>query len=85
MTRDDLATVLGSFGYYELNKRKTEGSRRKFVDDERNLILLHEPPPGKIVKEDALRQVATLKEKEKIKDEWHPKIQRILRRNSLQC
>lgn len=70
LTWDDLVTILASYGYYELNKGKTAGSRRKFVDDSGNLILLHQPHPGKIVKKYAIRQVvATLKEKGKINDE----------------
>ena len=65
-TWDDLVTVLASYGYYEISKGKTAGSRRKFADEEGSLILLHEPHPGRIVKKYALRQVvANLKEKGK--------------------
>lgn len=70
-TWDELIKVLASFGYNEINKGKTSGSRRRFVDDKSNIILLHEPHPSNIVKKYALRQVIEhLKEKGKInKDE----------------
>ena len=49
---------------------KTGGSRRKFVEADKNIITLHKPHPGKILKEYALKQVVEhLKEKGKIKDE----------------
>jgi len=69
-TWDELVTVLAFYGFYELSKGKTGGSRRKFRDKEGNLMLLHEPHPSTVVKKYALRQVvANLKEKGKIKDE----------------
>ena len=69
-TWEELIKILGSFGYVELKKGKTGGSRRKFADEKKNVIILHKPHPGNIVKEYAIRQVITqLKDKGYIKDE----------------
>lgn len=69
-TWDELGGILTSFGYREMKTGKTGGARRKFVDGDKNIITLHKPHPGKILKEYALKQVIEhLKEKGKIKDE----------------
>lgn len=69
-TWDELLKVLTSYGYSEIKGGKTGGSRRKFVDESHNIILLHKPHPSNIIKKYAIRQVIdNLKEKEKIKDE----------------
>ena len=69
-TWDELVTLLHYFGFAELKKGKTGGSRRKFVDDKKNIISLHKPHPGNILKEYAIKQVLDqLKEKGYIKDE----------------
>ena len=69
-TWEELIKLLGLFGYIELKKGKTGGSRRKFADENKNVIILHKPHPGNIVKEYALKQVITqLKDKGYIKDE----------------
>lgn len=57
-TWDELVKVLKHFGYEELSKKgKTGGSRRKFVNNEKDVINLHKPHPGNIVKQYAIRQV----------------------------
>jgi hypothetical protein len=69
-TWEELVKILVQFGYAELKKGKTGGSRRKFVDEKKNVIILHKPHPGNIVKEYAIKQViAHLKEKGYIQDE----------------
>ncbi len=69
-TWEELTKLLGLFGFVELKKGKTGGSRRKFADEMKNVIILHKPHPGNIVKEYAIKQVITqLKEKGYIKDE----------------
>ena len=69
-TWDELVNILGLFGYNELKKGKTGGSRRKFTDENKNVIILHKPHPGNVVKLYALKQVITqLKDKGYIKDE----------------
>ena len=69
-TWDELLKVLTSCGYKEINTGKTAGSRRRFVDESGNIILLHKPHPVNIVKKYALRQVLQdLREKGKITDE----------------
>jgi hypothetical protein len=70
LTWEELTKLLGLFGFDELKKGKTGGSRRKFADEKKNVIILHKPHPGNIVKEYAIKQVITqLKEKGYIKDE----------------
>jgi hypothetical protein len=69
-TWEELVKVLAQFGYTELKKGKTGGSRRKLADDKKNVVILHKPHPDNIVKVYALRQVIVhLKEKGYIKDE----------------
>ncbi|MBS1665062.1 MAG: type II toxin-antitoxin system HicA family toxin [Bacteroidetes bacterium] len=69
-TWEELIKLLAQLGYLELKKGKTGGSRRKFADSNNNIIILHKPHPGNIVKEYAIRQIiAHLKEKGYIKDE----------------
>ena len=69
-TWEELIKILSHFGYEELKKGKTGGSRRKFADETKNLISLHKPHPGNILKRYQIDLViATLKERRKIKDE----------------
>lgn len=69
-TWEELIKVLAQFGYIEIKKGKTGGSRRKFVDGNKSIISLHKPHPSTIVKEYAIKDViAELKEKGHIKDE----------------
>jgi len=69
-TWDELVKVLAQYGYIEIKKGKTGGSRRKFMDTHKNIIALHKPHPSNIVKEYAIKEViAELKEKGLIKDE----------------
>jgi hypothetical protein len=69
-TWDELCKVVAIFDYEEFTGGKTGGSRRRFVDSNKNIITLHKPHPGNIVKSYAIREViAHLKEKGHIKDE----------------
>jgi hypothetical protein len=56
-TWNELVTLLYYFGFEEERKGKTGGSRRKFVDVSGNVINLHKPHPGNILKEYAIKQV----------------------------
>jgi len=67
---EELIKVLNSFGYEELKGGKTGGSRRRFVDENKNIITLHKPHPANIVKAYMIREIIDhLKEKGHIKDE----------------
>jgi hypothetical protein len=69
-TWDELVVLLSQYGYSEIKKSKTGGSRRKFVDKAKNIIALHKPHPANTVKEYVIREVIIhLKEKGHIKDE----------------
>jgi len=69
-TWGELIKVLAGFGYTEVKTGKTGGSRRKFMDEYKNIISLHKPHPVNIIKGYAIREVIThLKEKGYLKDE----------------
>lgn len=69
-TWDELTKVLSVYGYTEIKKGKTGGSRRKFMDEHKNIIALHKPHPSNILKGYAIKIViAELKVKGHIKDD----------------
>ncbi|MGN7986037.1 type II toxin-antitoxin system HicA family toxin [Pedobacter sp. 22226] len=69
-TWEELLRVLTHFGFKKIKAGKTGGSRRKFVDEKKNIISLHEPHPSNIIKEYAIRQVLLdLKAKGHLNDE----------------
>ncbi|HET7361172.1 MAG TPA: type II toxin-antitoxin system HicA family toxin [Salinimicrobium sp.] len=54
----ELVKVLNHFEFKEVrSKGKTAGSRRKFINENREIINLHEPHPNPKVKEYVLKQV----------------------------
>lgn len=53
-TWDELKTLLERMGY---EMRTGNGSRRKFIDVNKNKILLHEPHPQRELKEYQIRNV----------------------------
>jgi predicted RNA binding protein YcfA (HicA-like mRNA interferase family) len=66
-TWDELVNILSHFGYYEL---RGGGSRRKFVNAEKDIISLHKPHPGNILKQYQMKDIINhLKEKGLLKDE----------------
>ncbi|MGY4539357.1 hypothetical protein ACVW0P_003791 [Mucilaginibacter sp. UYNi724] len=70
LTWDELCKVVAFFGYKELTGGKTGGSRRRFVDGNKNIITLHKPHPANLVKGYAIKEViAHLKEKGHIQNE----------------
>lgn len=67
LTWNELVKVLGYYGFSEVKtKGKTAGSRRKFINDTKEVISLHKPHPKPVVKEYVIKQII---EKLKIKDE----------------
>ena len=57
-TWKELIKVLAHFGYEEQKKKgKTGGSRRKFVNENKDLISLHEPHPEKTIKPYVIKQI----------------------------
>ena len=69
-TWEELVKVLGHFGYAEMKKGKTGGSRRKFADETKHIINLHKPHPGNILKRYQVNDlIDSLKDRSKIKDE----------------
>jgi hypothetical protein len=53
-TWEELKRLLSQFGYSE---QKGKGSRRKFKAQRLPTLVLHEPHPGRIVKQYAVRYV----------------------------
>ena len=47
---DEMVTLLGYFGFYDVKKGKTSGSRVKFENEEGVPIILHKPHPSGIMK-----------------------------------
>ena len=56
-TFDEIRRLLGYYGYEQVNKGKTSGSRVLFKNENKRPIMLHKPHPGNIVKNYALKQV----------------------------
>jgi len=58
LTWEELVKILKYLGYDELKKKgKTGGSRRKFVNSNKEIINLHKPHPGNIVKNYVIKQL----------------------------
>jgi predicted RNA binding protein YcfA (HicA-like mRNA interferase family) len=54
---DEMVKLLNHFGYYEVKKGKTSGSRVKFSNAEGRIIIMHKPHPSGILKRYQLKQV----------------------------
>lgn len=54
---DEMVKLLGYFGFEEVKKGKTSGSRVKFENAEGVPVMLHKPHPDGIMKKYQMRQV----------------------------
>jgi len=54
---DEMVNLLGHFGFEEVKKGKTSGSRVKFEDLAGVPIMLHKPHPSGIMKMYQMRQI----------------------------
>ena len=54
---NELARLIGYFGFEEVKKGKTAGSRVKFINEENIPIILHKPHPTGIMKAYQLKQI----------------------------
>lgn len=59
---DEMVKLLGYFGFEEVKKGKTSGSRLKFENIEGVPIMLHKPHPTGILKKYQMRQVKEILE-----------------------
>jgi hypothetical protein len=57
---DEMVTLLGYFGFWEVKIGKTSGSRVKFENAEGTPIMLHKPHPNGIMKKYQLKQLKEL-------------------------
>ena len=57
-TWNELVSLLTYFGFEEISKGKTAGSRRAFINPEtKQIIRLHKPHPGSILKQYQLKEI----------------------------
>jgi hypothetical protein len=56
-TYDELVRLVGYFAFKEITTGKTSGSRVRFSNDKQQIISLHKPHPGNIVKTYAIKQM----------------------------
>ena len=56
-TWEELKKILTHFGYIEMPNGISGGSRRKFVDNDKNVISLHKPHPKNILKRYVIKLV----------------------------
>jgi hypothetical protein len=54
---DEMVKLLGYFGFKEVKKGKTSGSRVKFMNDENVPLMMHKPHPTGILKKYQLKQI----------------------------
>jgi len=59
---NEMVRLLTYFGFYEVKKEKTSGSRIKFENDEGVPIMLHKPHPSGIMKKYQMKQVKEILE-----------------------
>jgi hypothetical protein len=59
---DELVKLLGYFGFNEVKKGKTAGSRVKFENEEGVPIILHRPHPSGIMKRYQMKQIQEILE-----------------------
>ena len=58
MEYSELVKILNHFGYWEITKGKTSGSRVMFIHDDAKMpIRLHKPHPKPIIKEYVIKQI----------------------------
>jgi hypothetical protein len=54
---DEMVALLGYYGFFEVKKGKTSGSRVKFLNEEGIPIMMHKPHPTGILKRYQLKQI----------------------------
>ncbi len=59
---DEMVKLLGYYGFKEVKKGKTSGSRVKFMNDQNVPIMMHKPHPTGILKRYQLKQIKELLE-----------------------
>jgi len=59
---NEMVKLLEYYGFWEVKKGKTAGSRVKFINQHSVVILLHKPHPSGILKRYQLKQIKELLE-----------------------
>lgn len=57
LTWEELISILKILGYEKISSGKTSGSRQKFINEKNEILSLHKPHPGKIVKKYVIEQI----------------------------
>jgi len=63
---EELETLLKGFGYKQVKKGKSGGSRRRFIHSSLPTIMLHKPHPGNVLKMYQVDQIIEILKKEEI-------------------
>jgi predicted RNA binding protein YcfA (HicA-like mRNA interferase family) len=56
-TYDELVRLLGYYGFIEISTGKTSGSRVRFSNEKKQIINVHKPHPGNIVRTYVIKQI----------------------------
>jgi hypothetical protein len=54
---DEMVVLVGYYGFKQVKKGKTSGSRVKFLNENKIPIILHKPHPTGILKQYQLKQI----------------------------
>lgn len=54
---DEMVKLLGYYGFEEVKKGKTSGSRVKFINDKGVPLMMHKPHPTGILKKYQMKQL----------------------------
>lgn len=65
-TWEELVTLLSGFGFEEVTRGKSGGSRRRFLNDGGVIITLHEPHPQNILKRYQIEQIIEILQGEEL-------------------
>lgn len=57
---DEMVKLLGYYGFKEVKKGKTSGSRVKFMNNQNVPLMMHKPHPTGILKRYQLKQIKEL-------------------------
>ena len=57
LTWEELVSLLRGLGYIKISSGKTSGSRQKFINEKKEILSIHKPHPGNIVKKYVIQQI----------------------------
>lgn len=57
LTYEELVQIMKNYGYTEIATGKTSGSRKKFKNENNDIIMFHKPHPKNIIKTYIIEQI----------------------------